>query len=134
MALRTSLAGRVRNTSLPKSHSLLPLHEAVVNGLQSIDERFGDDISEGRLRITINRSAQEELDLGSVTAGRTPLRPIVGFTVEDNGIGFTSENMKSFETLDSDHKAAVGARGVGRLLWLKAFGRVTVRSTYRDED
>lgn len=25
MALTTSLAGRVRNTSLPKSHALLPL-------------------------------------------------------------------------------------------------------------
>jgi hypothetical protein len=32
MALKTSLAGRVRNTSLPKSHSLLPLLEAVVKG------------------------------------------------------------------------------------------------------
>lgn len=29
MALTTSLAGRVRNTSLPKSHALLPLLEAV---------------------------------------------------------------------------------------------------------
>ena len=134
MALRTSLAGRVRNTSLPKSHSLLPLLEAVVNGLQAIDERFGDEVEDGRLRITINRSTQEEFDLGSVASGRTPLRPIVGFTVEDNGVGFTPENMKSFETLDSDHKAAVGARGVGRLLWLKAFDRVTVRSAYRDED
>jgi hypothetical protein len=30
--------------------------------------------------------------------------------------------MLSFETLDSDHKARLGCRGVGRLLWLKAFG------------
>lgn len=39
MALRTSLAGRVRNTSLPKSHALLPLLEAIVNGIQAIDAR-----------------------------------------------------------------------------------------------
>lgn len=49
MALTTSLAGRVRNTSLPKSHSLLPLLEAVVNGLQAIDARFGEDVGQGHL-------------------------------------------------------------------------------------
>lgn len=134
MALRTSLAGRVRNTSLPKSHALLPLLEAVVNGLQSIDERFGDQIEQGRLKVTIQRNAQQAFDLGNVSAGRPPMNPIVGFIVEDNGVGFTSDNMRSFETLDSDHKAEVGSRGVGRLLWLKAFDRVTVRSGYANDE
>ena len=40
--------------------------------------------------------------------------------------------MNSFETLDTDYKEAMGCRGVGRLLWLKAFDRVTVRSAYKD--
>ncbi|MFD5983615.1 hypothetical protein [Streptomyces cyaneofuscatus] len=35
--------------------------------------------------------------------------------------------------MDSDHKADMGCRGVGRLLWLKAFDRVTIRSAYEDE-
>lgn len=134
MALTTSLAGRVRNTSLPKSHALLPLLEAVVNGIQAIDDRFGDDVERGRLRVKIQRNPQEELDLGPAGPGRVALKPIVGFSVEDNGVGFTPENMTSFETLDSDHKAAVGCRGVGRLLWLKAFDRVSIRSAYEDED
>ncbi|WP_305779199.1 ATP-binding protein [Nocardia nova] len=129
MALTTSLAGRVRNTSLPKSHSLLPLLEAIVNGLQAIDARFKTDVSGGRLRVTIQRSDQGEFDLGLGSSGRA-LKPIVGFVVEDNGIGFTPENVASFETLDSDHKASLGCRGVGRLLWLKAFDKVFVRSTY----
>ncbi|MEU3549879.1 ATP-binding protein [Streptomyces longwoodensis] len=133
MALTTSLAGRVRNTSLPKSHALLPLLEAVVNGIQAIDARFGDDVDRGRLSVRIQRSPQEELDLGPAGPGRVALKPIVGFSVEDNGVGFTPENMTSFETLDSDHKAAIGCRGVGRLLWLKAFDRVSVRSAYEDE-
>lgn len=64
MALTTSLAGRVRNTSLPKSHALLPLLEAVVNGLQAIDARFGDDVGKGRLTVTILRSGQEAFDFG----------------------------------------------------------------------
>lgn len=89
MALTTSLAGRVRNTSLPKSHSLLPLLEAIVNGLQAIDARFGTNIGQGRLRVTIERSGQEELDFGPSGPGRAALRPIVGFAVEDNGVGFT---------------------------------------------
>ncbi|MBF6340660.1 sensor histidine kinase [Nocardia abscessus] len=133
MALTTSLAGRVRNTSLPKSHSLLPLLEAIVNGLQAIDARFASDVSDGRLRVTIERSDQGEFDLGLGGAGRAQ-KPIVGFVIEDNGIGFTPDNIASFETLDSDHKSSLGCRGVGRLLWLKAFDKVAVRSTYEVEE
>ncbi|MFS8104043.1 ATP-binding protein [Lentzea alba] len=132
MALTTSLAGRVRNTTLPKSHALLPLLEAVVNGLQAIDAR-GDDIGHGRLKVTIQRSAQEAADFGSGPV-RAPLKPIVGFVVEDNGVGFTPDNMRSFETLDTDFKASLGCRGVGRLLWLKAFDKVSVRSAYLADD
>jgi hypothetical protein len=54
--------------------------------------------------------------------------------VEDNGIGFTPENMKSFETLDSVHKASLGCRGFGRLLWLKAFRDADIQSVYRDRE
>lgn len=134
VALTTSLAGRVRNTNLPKSHSLLPLLEAIVNGLQAIDARFGDDIGQGYLRIKIERSGQDEFGVESSGPGRAPLKPIVGFTVEDNGVGFTPDNMSAFETLDTDFKASLGCRGVGRLLWLKAFDRVSVRSTYLAND
>lgn len=133
MALTTSLAGRVRNTTLPKSHALLPLLEAVVNGLQAIDAR-GEDVGNGRLKITIERSTQEAFDFEPSGPGRAPLKPIMGFTIEDNGVGFTPDNMSSFETLDTDFKASLGCRGVGRLLWLKAFDTVSVRSAYRAED
>lgn len=134
MALTTSLAGRVRNTSLPKSHALLPLLEAVVNSIQAIDTRFGDEAGQGSLSVRVLRDPQETLDLGTSGLGRAPLKPIVGFTIEDNGVGFTPENMASFETLDSDYKAGIGCRGVGRLVWLKAFDRVEVRSAYVDVD
>lgn len=132
MALKTSLPGRVKNLHLPRNHSLLPLLEAVVNGIQAIDARFGDDMEQGRLHLRILRERQSEFDLASAP-GRAPLPAIVGFSIEDNGEGFTAANMTSFETLDSDHKADMGCRGVGRLLWLKAFDRVSVRSAYLDE-
>jgi hypothetical protein len=134
MALRTSLAGRVQNTTLPKTHALLPLLEAVVNGIQAIDARYGDDVESGSLRVRIERAPQEAFDLSPSGPGRVPLKPIIGFCIEDNGVGFTPDNMASFETLDSDFKAGLGCRGVGRLLWLKAFDRVEVRSAYRDDD
>ncbi|WP_276508133.1 hypothetical protein [Endozoicomonas acroporae] len=38
MSLHTNLAGRLRNTNLPKSHGLLPVFEAVVNSIQSLEE------------------------------------------------------------------------------------------------
>lgn len=135
MALKTSLAGRVRNTTLPKTHALLPVHEAVVNGIQAIDARFPDDSAgRGRLIVRIHREAQGAFDLSAGAPGRSPLRVITGFSIEDNGIGFTPDNMASFETLDSDYKAGIGCRGVGRLLWLVAFDRVQVRSAYYDDD
>ncbi|MDQ1295399.1 MAG: hypothetical protein QG608_3284 [Actinomycetota bacterium] len=134
MALTTSLVGRVRNTSLPKSNSLLPLLEAVVNGLQAIDARFGEDVGRGRLRVTVERSGQDELDFGLPGPGRVAMKPVTGFMIEDNGVGFTPDNMNSFETLDSDYKAEMGCRGIGRLLWLKAFDRVSIHSAHKSDD
>lgn len=134
MALTTSLVGRVRNTSLPKSHALLPLLEAIVNAIQAIDARPGGSDDPGRIDVRVCRDTQAELDLGPTGPGRAPKKPIIGFNVSDDGVGFTPRNMSSFETLDSDFKADLGCRGVGRLLWLKAFDKVSVRSAYEDGD
>lgn len=134
MEMKTLLARRVKNTSLPKTHALLPLLEAVVNGIQAIDARYSDNVDRGSLRVMIDRSPQEELDISNAGQRRPSLRPIVGFTISDNGVGFTPENMSSFTTLDSDYKDDLGCRGVGRLLWLKAFKRVEVKSTFQSDD
>ena len=71
---------------------------------------------------------------GERKRGAESSKDIVGFKVVDNGIGFTNRNMKSFLTLDSQYKADKGGRGVGRLLWLKAFRRVNINSIYKDDD
>jgi len=135
MSMETNLQGRVRNTSLRYSHGLLPLFEAVVNSIQAIEDA-GLSSENGRITVEILRDAQQVFDFESGPKKRGPdaCKDIVGFKVTDNGVGFTDSNMKSFLTLDSDYKAAKGGRGVGRLLWLKAFRRVTVESTYSDED
>ncbi|WP_410741987.1 ATP-binding protein [Citrobacter portucalensis] len=127
MSLQTNLQGRLRNTSLPKSHGLMPVFEAVVNSIHSIEEM--DDAVDGKIVLCINRTTQDSLDLD---AKLQP--PIVGFTITDNGCGFDEANFKSFETLDSDHKINKGCRGVGRLMWLKVFDLVEVESHFFNID
>ncbi len=128
----TNLGGRLRNTSLPLTSALLPLFEAVVNSIHAIEEA-GISTAEGRISITILRKPKQgALDLEDAKKrGPDAREDIVGFRVEDNGIGFNDENMESFRTLDSEHKVQKGCRGIGRLLWLKAFKQVRVESTYR---
>lgn len=127
MSLQTNLKGRLRNTSLPKSHGLMPVFEAVVNSIHSIEEKGNSDT--GKVVLRINRATQESLDFDAKS-----LPPILGFTITDNGCGFNETNFKSFETLDSDHKIDKGCRGVGRLMWLKVFDLVEVESHFVDVD
>lgn len=126
----THLPGRVRNVSLAPSNGLMPLFEAVSNSIHAIEDA-GRAPDEGRIRIEIRRGAPRlslDPDAPHVQG------EIDGFTITDNGIGFNEANFKSFRTLDSEHKVAKGGRGVGRLLWLKAFETVSVESVFKDDD
>jgi hypothetical protein len=58
-------------------------------------------------------------------------QPITGFIIQDNGIGFTDEHFRSFKTSDTTFKAKTGGKGVGRLLWLKAFTKAEIESTFK---
>ncbi len=133
MAMITNLKGRVRNTTLPQSRGLFPLFEAVVNSIHSIEE-LANDVSEGSIKVEILRDHQELLRLADHDNRRGPeaVGNIIGFKVHDNGVGFTDSNMESFQILDSDYKIEKGCKGVGRLLWLKAFDSIEIQSTYSD--
>lgn len=135
MTMETNLHGRLRNTSLPYSHGLLPLFEAVVNSIHAIEETVIPSRS-GYITVDILRDTQRDMvfESGPRKRGSDVSKDIVGFKVTDNGIGFTDPNMKSFLTLDSEYKVEKGGRGVGRLLWLKAFRRVPIYSIYKDAD
>lgn len=124
MSLDTSLKGRLRNTTLPVTNALFPVFEAVVNSIHSIDDlKKGDENYVGKIVVKVIRSDQ--------TSAFEEVKPeISGFEIIDNGIGFTDENFKSFKTLDSDYKIDLGGRGIGRLLWLKAFTSVKIFSVF----
>jgi hypothetical protein len=134
MSMNTFLAGRLRNTPLPRTHGLLPLFEAVVNSVQAV-AAAGLAGSTGEIAVEIVRAPQQVLQLeGLGRRGAPPQEAILGFCVRDNGCGFDDANLQSFETLDSDFKASEGCRGVGRLLWLKAFDSVQVNSDFTGPD
>ena len=134
MSMNTFLQGRLRNTPLPRSHGLLPLFEAVVNSIQAV-AGAGPAALDGEVVVEIKRVPQQALLLeGSGRRGAPPQEAITGFCVIDNGCGFDDSNLQSFETLDSDFKVSEGCRGVGRLLWLKAFDSVQVISDFADAD
>ena len=102
--LSVDLRGRVNNIHLNKGDVLLPLFEAVVNSIQAIDARkkeIGD--FDGKITVTIHRTdkptGQIELDNDNKS-----LPQIIGFSIEDNGIGFDENNYESFNKLKISHK------------------------------
>ena len=133
MNISTNLNGRLRNTSLPFSRGLLPLFEAVINSIHGLEEA-NIPTESGRIRVVIERDMVHSLldTLEGKKSGRQPLNDITSFTVTDNGVGFNDENFNAFLTLDTDHKIDKGGRGIGRLLWLKAFQHVDVASVFLD--
>ena len=130
MPIKTSLVGRLRNLQLLKNQALLPLFEAVVNSIHSIDERLEKDpsYSIGLSKIEVGIKYSEQLALDNIHQPE-----IVGFEIVDNGIGFEKSNYESFQTLDSLYKQAKGCHGIGRLLWLKAFESVNIESCFYED-
>lgn len=126
--MRVDLRGRINNLPLRPSDCLLPLMEAVVNGLHAIEARLkAKTAKQGRIEIVIRRSG---LPLTEADKKTRKVRSIDGFEVTDNGVGFTDANFEAFETADTTAKAELGGKGIGRLTWLKAFDRAEVSSAF----
>ncbi|MBT0663137.1 ATP-binding protein [Geobacter pelophilus] len=128
--LKTSLAGKIRHLRPFKTEALLPVFEAVVNSIQAIEEM--GDVRQGVITVRIRRDMRQ----GNLAFNDedSSLPNIIGFEIEDNGIGFNNDNYESFQTADSTYKIAKGGKGVGRFLWLKAFERVDITSIYLSPD
>ena len=119
--MNINFQGLVELHTLPTSEPLLPLYEAVVNSIQSINQA---NISDGSIYIKIER--EDSLSFLEKENWETDIENII---IHDNGVGFTEDNFKSFNTYASDFKKMLGCKGVGRMIWLKAFGSVKVEST-----
>ena len=127
--LKSELRGIVVLLKDFKTEALLPVFEAVINSIQSIEERFGKDMKSGEIRVIVHRTLQPNLP--EIDTRKEP--EIISFEITDNGIGFTDRNMDSFKTVASSYKLEKGGKGIGRFTWLKAFENVEIDSVYKDD-
>lgn len=121
--MKVDLVGRISNIPLGVNRPLLPLFEAVINSIHAIQVTKRKD---GEIDITVSRDETQAL----LSETMNDTRPVTGFTITDNGIGFDPENFESFTTSDTKHKP--GAKGIGRFMWLKAFELVEISSVYAE--
>jgi hypothetical protein len=121
--IEEDLVGRVKSTKLAQSNPLLPLFEAIVNSIHSIEDAKLK--SKGKISIKIERDMTLNFDQNDPY-----FNPIKSFVVVDNGIGFNDGNWNSFLKAHSTHKQDRGSKGLGRFLWLKAFAGVQIESVF----
>ena len=131
VVLHSEVKGVVALLKNFKSEALLPVFEAVINGIQAIEDKYGDNLSAGTISVRVKRSSQQEF---SLDADNRKQLEISGFEIQDNGIGFTDDNLESFQTVASNYKAQKGGKGIGRFTWLKAFENATIESVYQNEE
>ncbi len=120
--MKLDLRGKLRNTQLPRSKALFPMFEAVVNSFQAIEDA-GEAVPSPSIEISVLRD--------SVLPGIERPGEVNGFTVTDNGVGFTEPNIDAFFTSDTQYKVGRGGKGIGRFIWLKAFEHAEIESHYR---
>lgn len=97
-----------------------PIVEVVVNAIQAIEATGRMD---GVVKIQIDRTPQSSFEYHNPE--------IIGFTVIDNGEGFTDQNRQAFDTLYTERKIEEGGKGFGRFTCLKYFNDVVFESDFR---
>lgn len=84
--MQIDVRGKVLEKKLAYRNTLLPLFEAVVNSIHSIEDI--NNRSSGKIEIEIIRSRQSTI--GSEES--KSLAPVIDFVITDNGIGFNDQN------------------------------------------
>jgi hypothetical protein len=137
MGLQTNLQGRIKNVPLAGHDTFNAVYEAISNSIHACEEVPTRDIQNGNIFLDLQRDGispffgSQNPSVISQSNNKDDSK-ITGFTIIDDGIGFTDSNFESFNILDTDRKADIGGRGVGRLLWLKVFKDVNIHSTFSE--
>ena len=99
--MKFDVIGRIHNMRLPdgKTAILYSVYEAVSNSIHAINDRFGETKAAQKGRVDVVITEDGDGDISSIS-------------ITDNGIGFTTENIESFETSDSRFKYQRGGKGV----------------------
>lgn len=130
MPIIVNVAGQVGQIKLSTTKALWPLFETVINSIQSLEDSNVDE-----KKIVINALRPDHVQLKTDGQGNMieELTHFETFVVTDNGNGFNTENYTSFLEAYSQLKVRKGCKGIGRFLWLKAFDRVDIKSTYFED-
>jgi len=128
---RVNFKGLINSIDVKPEEYLLPLQEILVNSIQSINDK--GNIDSGKIIIDLIRKNELSLDFKD---GKDPAyRPVIGFTIQDNGIGFTKDRFEAFRTPYTDFGAKKhGCKGIGRYTVLACFGSMDIESYYNDKE
>ena len=113
--MKINLKRAVDNLSKKNLNFFQPMYEAITNSLEA-----------GATRIEIN--ILDETTFDGITA------KIKGYSIVDNGEGFTNKNIESFLELWSDKKLEFGCKGSGRFTWLSVFSNIHIQSEVASEN
>lgn len=104
-----------------KVEFLQPVYEAISNSLEANAKNICVEFSTDNLQTNISKEISE------------PER-INGFTITDDGDGFTDTNIESFGELWTTTKKSLGCKGVGRLTWLKVYKHIDILSKIQNRE
>lgn len=113
----------VETVDLTSDDVLLPMMECIVNSVISLQQ---SDLPKDERTIQVKILRGEYPNQTSTDK----LKTIDGFTITDNGIGFTEKNFQSFETPFSKINKAFGCKGVGRFTVLAAYRNLHIESNF----
>lgn len=127
---KVNYKGLINSIDIKPDEFLLPLHEVVVNSIQSIEDR-ANPIDKGSIIIRVHRNFQVKLNLEE---DEEDYHPISGFTVIDNGVGFTNKRETAFSTPFTNFNYEKGGKGMGRYTVLACFGSMEIDSCFIDDN
>lgn len=127
---KVNFKGLINSIQIGPEEFLLPLQEVIVNSIQSIK----DEGNKGQIIIEIIRNQESILNFG--TNGETyPCNPIIGFSIRDNGVGFTDERFEAYRTSYTDFgEKKYGCRGIGRYTTMACFGSMDIKSYFQENN
>lgn len=117
---------KVEELKLKPNDFLLPLYEAIVNAIQSIED--AGNIKKGKIFIRVRRDKQQLQTIENDDY----LFPIQEVEIEDNGLGFDDENFRAFNTAYTSKNASKGCKGVGRFTMLACFSFIEIKSRFAE--
>lgn len=123
----TDIDGIINELNIGEEDVLFPIFEGVVNAIQSIQE---SGCKSGTINISVKRDHVKNTSLFK----EYQRLQISEISIDDNGIGFTKDNFKSYCTAHSTKKINLGGKGVGRFTMLAVFNKISIKSITKESN